>query len=303
MLPLRPVTPKCCLYRLLLVLCAATNIALASADASPPAHEVMQVKLHNPASNRSAYSLALLQAILERTAPQYPPYKLTVNDSRSGPQRGRSMVAVGQVANVYASGLREDSHTQDGSIIMLHQPIMKGLLGYRSAIIRRRDAERFAQAVREHKLRDLIIGQGRGWEDVYMLRYNQFTVEDSAHFDNLLKMLAYQRFDAVLLGTTEARQALAASPWRHELIVADAPMIYYPLGVVFHVSGTQPKLAQRLRDGLKRVIADGTLDALLEQHFAAAIAYIRAHASQLLTLSHPNPELVPELITPQLLQE
>jgi hypothetical protein len=303
MLPLRHDTPKLCLYRLLLVLCAAASIAFAHADTSAPARELMQIKLHNPASNRSAYSLALLQAILERTAPHYPPYKLTVNDARSGPQRGRTMVAAGRVANVYVSGLREDKFTQDGSIIMLRQPLMKGLLGYRSAIIRRRDAQRFAQAVRDDTLRDLVIGQGRGWEDVYMLRYNHFTVEDSAHYDNLLRMLAYQRFDAVFLGTTEAQQALAASPLRDELTVADAPIIYYPLGIVFHVSGSQPQLAQRLRDGLKLVIADGTLDALLEQHFAKAIAYIRAHESQLLVLSHPNPELLPELVTPQLLPE
>jgi hypothetical protein len=253
----------------------------------------------NP-NGRGRYELALLRAILKRTAANHPAYTLSLNSTPLGSSRGRQGVADGLIANVYVSALRQDHYTREKKLLLVRQPIANGLLGYRAAVILPQNRERYKHSTAQHKLRNLTIGQGRNWQDANILRHNHFTVDDSGWFENLFDMLVYQRFDAVFLGLLEVAQEVAASPLQEQLSIAYQPIIYYPLAMVFQVSGHNPKLAQRIEKGLEQVINDGTRDQLLEQHFGDAIQRIRNPNAQILVLEHPNATLMPDLIKPQL---
>ena len=277
-------------------------VPVSHAELAPPiqANAVMPVSLWASKSGRGEFELALLQAILERTKDHYPAYQFSVIHDSLGTQRGRQVIADGEQANVYVSGLREDNFTREQQILMVHQPTMKGLMGYRAAIIRADDAERYARAASESDLRSLVIGQGRDWEDAKILRFNHYTVNDNGRFNNLFEMLSYGRFDALLLGAAEANQELAASPLKAQLSVAGQPIIYYPHAMVFQVSGKYPELAQRIADGFKRLIQDGTHEQLLNQYFGDIIRHISDKNTRIIVLKHPNPSLMPELKQPLL---
>ncbi|WP_041521627.1 type 2 periplasmic-binding domain-containing protein [Gilvimarinus agarilyticus] len=263
----------------------------------------MSVSLWASKSGRGEFELALLKAILERTEQHYPPYQLSVMHDPLGTQRGRQVIADGELANVYVSGLREDDYTREQQILLVRQPTMKGLIGYRSAIIRTNDAERFAKAAADNDLRSLVIGQGRGWEDAKILRFNHYTVNDNGRFTNLFEMLNYGRFDALLLGAVEAKQELAASPLKAELSVAEQPIVYYPHAMVFQVSGKHPELAHRIAEGFEQLIQDGSHEQFLEQYFGDTIRHIRDKNTRIIVLKHPDPTLMPELAKPLLRQQ
>ncbi|MDO3386795.1 hypothetical protein QWI17_13190 [Gilvimarinus sp. SDUM040013] len=264
--------------------------------------DVMQVTLWGGKSGRTAYEHALLQQILIKTADRYPPYDLWVNNEHLGAERGRQVVANGQHANIYVSGLREDAYTDSGEIVVVPTPTMKGLMGYRSAIIRADDQERFALAVQQSELRELVVGQGNRWADAKVLRHNKFSVDDSGRYENLLSMLSYGRFDTVFFGVVEAPAELAASNMRDALSIAPQNVIYYPHAMVFQVSGQHPLLAKRVADGLAIVRRDGTLDRLLDEYFSDAIAHIKDPNTQIIVLEHPQPSIIPELTQPLLAQ-
>lgn len=280
-----------------LLLCSA-SLVKAQASAQPLADT--NVTLWASQSGRGRYELALLRAILERTSADYPSYTLSLNSAPMGSLRGRQNVADGLLANVYVSALRQDHFTRTKKLLLVPQPIAKGLLGYRAAVILPQNRERYKRSAAQYKLRNLTIGQGKSWQDASILRHNHFTVNDNGRFEHLFDMLVYRRFDAVLLGLLEIAQEVAASPLQAQLSIAYQPIIYYPLAMVFQVSGHNPKLAQRINTGLAQVIKDGTRDQLLEQHFGGAIRRIRDPNAQILVLEHPNATLMPELIKPQL---
>lgn len=260
----------------------------------------MHVTLWGGKSGRTAYEAELLHTILDTTAEQFPSYQYTVNNDLLGAQRGRQAVAEGELVNVYVSGLREDHYTQTGQLIAIELPTMNGLLGYRAAIVRKAEQAQMQSAAAQYRLRNLVIGQGKDWADADILRFNRFTVDDSGRYENLLDMLAYKRFDAVFLGLAEAQNELHASRAANELSILHELIIYYPHAMVFYVSGKQPMLAERIRQGLSQITVNGTLDRLLEKHFGDALDTIRSQNVNLLVLDHPNPGLAPGLQQPLL---
>jgi hypothetical protein len=282
---------------------ALTEPAATPQEQQPPSdNAIMRVTLWAGKNGRGRYEVALLRTILDRTADNYPAYQLSVNSSPFGTQRGRQVVADGEQANVYVSGLREDDYTRNRDILMIRRPVMKGLFGYRAAIIRQGDGARYAQSAQQHNLRDLTIGQGSHWEDAMILRYNNFTVNDNGRFENLFEMLAYGRFDAIFLGIAEIEPELAAAPLNDKLTIAYQPIIYYPHAMVFQVSGKHPQLSRRIKEGFAQISDDGTHDQLLEHYFGGAINRIRAANTNIFVLKHPTPSLMPELTQPMLIQ-
>lgn len=287
----------------MLLLCFSVPASPATPSKGTDTNEVMKVTIWAGKNGRGLYEVALLRAILDRTKEHYPSYQLTVNSDHLGTQRGRQVVADGHLANVYVSGLRQDDYIHNKRILLINKPTMNGLLGYRAAVIRQTDTERYAQSAAQHKLRDLTIGQGNSWSDVGILRHNHFTVNDSGRYENLFEMLAYGRFDAIFFGLAEIQQELAASKLQEQLTIAYQPIIYYPHAMVFQVSGNNPQLAKRIEEGLQILSADGSHEQLLEHYFGSTIKRIRDEHTRIIVLAHPIPTLIPELAQPVLAQQ
>jgi len=264
---------------------------------------IMEVNYWGGKNGRMAYELDVLRAALEASAEHFPAYQLTIDPSPLGALRGREMVAKGELLNIYVSGLRHDHLTEQGRIVMVPTPTMKGLLGYRSLIIRKGDHEKFKQITSIDQLQQLVIGQGRNWEDVVTLQHNQLRIDDSGRYENLLNMLNHHRFDTVLLGALEAPAVLAESGLNDQLMILPEMMVYYPHAMIFQVSGNAPLLVERLRLGMQVLEENGTLRQLVGRHFGETIDQLRRQKSHFIVLEHPTPEDLPSLIAPRLPRE
>lgn len=236
------------------------------------AEEVMHYKLWGSPDGRHGYQIELLKLAMEKTAGEYPAYTLTENNESMGSIRGRREVAKGALVNIYASPARFGRDSQDSKLITIPIPLLKGLLGYRKLIIRKADSEIFANIPNEEFLKSLKLGQGRGWPDIAVYRENGYQVVDSGLFPDLFLMLDQKRFDYLPLGIMEADRALRT--YASKLSTLDTVTsfyLYYPFPVFFHVSASEPLLAERLEKGLQTAVSDGSRNELFNRHFSSQL--------------------------------
>jgi hypothetical protein len=228
-------------------------------------------------TKRDDYQFAVLHLALGKTTPQFGPYQLTRVLRNYSTLRMRRELHLGEAINVNAGPWRPPG--QDGPLersIAVDVPILNGLLGLRSLLIRSEDLDKFRRIDSPAALKALNAGQGRNWVEVDMYRRAGYSVVDSGHVSTLVPMLANQRFDYLPLSVIEIDSVLASYPqYAGRLMAAPGILLTYPLPVVFHVSPRHPELARRLHRGLNMARRDGSLDALLLRFFSDELAAAR----------------------------
>ena len=239
---------------------------------------------------RDDYQVAALMLALQKTVPAYGPFSVERVVDIMSTSRSRREVHAGRRLNVHAGPWR-DVKAEDPfeRSIMMSTPIMGGLLGYRRLIVRRRDLPKFEKITTAAQLKKLVAGQGRGWVDVALLRKNGYPVVDSGNITTLLDMLVNQRFDYLPISVVEADIMMAQhAPMAETLALVPGLMLYYPFPVMFYVSPSQPRLAERVEAGLAAAKRDGSLDALIAQVFKTEIQHVKASAGRCFVLDNPG---------------
>nr|WP_324257653.1 hypothetical protein [Cellvibrio fontiphilus] len=240
---------------------------------------------------RDDYQVRLLRLALEKTRASHGEFRIVRVKARFSTPRVRRELSRGKIINVQVGPWRRLSQSLDRGAdpaIRIDIPIDKGLWGYRHVIIRRENLARFAAIEGARELRQMLAGQVRGWVDIDIYRANGFRVADSSNIGNLLAMLNAKRYDYVPMGIVEAPLLLASKGEKAEqMLVAPAPLIYFPLPFVFYLSIHEPEMAQRLEQGLRVAQADGSFDALFAQTFAAELEMIRAYQGGYIQLDNP----------------
>jgi len=178
--------------------------------------------------------------------------------------------------------------------IMVPHPIMKGILGYRLLIIRKADAEQFAAITSAEGLRRWRMGIPATWADASLFRHNGYTVVEKGSFDELFQRLENNEFDYVTFGANEVADVFATRAAQSgKLIIEPGLVVYYPFPLVFYVNPANTALAERVREGLKIIIANGELDRLFNRHYGAQLEQLALRARTRITLE--NPLLPPEM--------
>lgn len=147
---------------------------------------------------------------------------------------------------------------------MLHPikiSLMKDLNNYRVFLIRKSDQKRFNKIKTLDDLRLFRAGQGTTWPDTKILKSNQLPVITAMHYQLLFDMLAANRFDYFPRGLNEI--------WDEEKIHADKDfaieqnlMLHYHRPLYFFTNKKNIALANRIEQGLKIAIEDGSFDEL-----------------------------------------
>ena len=186
--------------------------------------------------------------------------------------------------------------TREKTLRPIRIPLFKGLLGYRSLLIRKEDQARFAAVKTQADLTQYTAGQGADWPDTAILRNNQLPLIEGTTHDNLYKMLAAHRFDYFPRGITETREE-AALIKLHDVMVEPHLILYYPTAMYFFVHNDNDELAQRLEKGLKQVIKCGDYDKLFYAlpRVQAALTELNDDKRTIITLT--NPDLSDDTIT------
>ena len=240
----------------------------------------------SPGDARDAYPLKLLQLALDKV--DATKYVLRVSDQPM--LQGRSLLELSQGGAVRVVWSMT-SIKREAELLPIRIPIYKGLISWRLALVREDRSELLAAVRNLSDLRRFVAGQGHDWPDTDILRGNGIEVVDVPLYDSLFRMLVLGRFDYFPRSVHEiwAEEELH----RKDGIVIDQHLlIRYPSAFYFFVNKQDEALAETIRIGLERALADGSFDKLFCQQFAQRIA--QARLPQRTTIELFNPILPPQ---------
>ncbi|MDP2745748.1 hypothetical protein [Pseudomonas sp.] len=237
---------------------------------------------------RYDYHWRVLRAALEVTRSKYGDYRLEPGQ----PMSEKLQVVEMQRPQVGLNTLVLDAtQSLEEALLPVKIPVDKGLLGYRVFLIQAEDQPRFAGVQSLEQLRQLRFGQQREWSDVAVYRAAGLPVVTGSSYEGLFHMLMLRRFDAFGRGVSEVSGELAH--WRTQypqMAIERELLLYYPLPVYFWFARTdEGRLrAQRVEEGMLALIADGTLDRLFTEEYAATIEQLGLDRRRTLRIANPH---------------
>jgi hypothetical protein len=241
---------------------------------------------------RYEYHWEILRTALEKTQAGWGPYRLVASERM--PERRQVFElehATGKLTVMYLSTTPE----LERALVPVRIPVDRNLGGYCVLLVRRDERERFAAVRTLDDLRRFRVGLGFGWIDVDILRASGFEVVTGTSYEGLFEMLVHRRFDVFLRAATEVLDEYAERKGRlPELAIEENLLVYYPLPMYFWFSRTDEgrRLAARAEEGMRRMLADGSYDAIFDRYQRHKIETLRLRQRRRLDL--PNPLLGPE---------
>lgn len=278
--------------------------SFAADDGSPMVYRYWDLKA---SQNRDQYQFELLKLALEKTRSTYGDYELIQVDRKITSLRASREVSRGKIMNIEAApNWTTDtvpSELRKAQRIAVKIPILQGLLGYRRLVIRKNDVEKFNRITSATQLQQLVAGQGKDWEDVFIYRANGYAVNDEADYYNLFAMLVAGRFDYIPLSALEAEDFVRKfGQYSHDVMIAPDILIYYPFPVLFQTSMHHPRLAERVEKGLIQARNDGSMNKLFRAHFSADISKLRTTKNRIFILENKRVPTELRLAEPMLIK-
>jgi len=187
------------------------------------------------------------------------------------------------------------SKSREALLLPVRVPLYKGLFGQRVFIIRKQDQPRFSRVKTLDDLKELVAGQGIHWPDVDIFEANNLRVTTASRVDSLFKMLRAGRFDYYPRAVTEAWFELERQQ-DETLAVEESLMLIYPTAVYYFVNPGNTELANRIENGLERLIDSGKFDAFFYSHprIKEGLAALGQSPRRIIHLKNPYlPDIMP----------
>lgn len=185
--------------------------------------------------------------------------------------------------DIYFAG---HSNERAEKLIQIPYPLTQGLLGLRVLVVK--DAQQTPATEADLK-QQWQLGSGLNWFDTDILQRGGFNVVES-DYDNLWRMLERGRFDAFARGVGEAFVELDIQAQQGRQFTIDPHwLIAYPADFFIYVNKDNPQLAAQIEAGLLNAQANGSLDALYQNHPAITEArtWLANTDYQLIWLDNP----------------
>ena len=212
---------------------------------------------------RYPYIDALLSSILAAT-PELG--KTTVTRSAISMTRSRTLLELRK--GIHITVMAEVAQPSwDENLLAIPIPIRKGILGFRIFMIHQDNKEKMQAIKTLDDLKLLTTGSGAQWVVTAPLKQAGFSVETGSHYDGLFGMLSKGRFQTFSRGIGEAYKEINLQKKNYsDLMVDENVLLRIPLVAFFYVSPKYPKLAERIKIGLLRLIKNNTFDDLFYKY-------------------------------------
>jgi hypothetical protein len=210
-------------------------------------------------------------------------FQLQPSDTAMPQGRALQQLAAGENVDVVWS---MTSKERELKLRPIRIPIDKGLLGWRLFLINKSNAATFARVKTLDDLRKLQAGQGHDWPDTEILRYNGLTVQGSASYEGLFKMLRAKRFDYFprsIIEIWDEQNAYGATDFEIEKTV----LLHYPTAFYFFVNKNNRALAKTVETGLNAAIQNGKFEKLFQQTYGDVLQRAHVHTRTKLQLANP----------------
>jgi len=233
---------------------------------------------------RFDYALDLLKLALSKVGPDYRVElaEFPMNQERQilELEGARSI----DVAPVPTSAERE------ARLLAVYIPINRGVLGWRLGLIRKGDAARIADVASLEDLKRVRLAQGLHWPDTEILRANGIPVITGPSYEGLFKMIIGSRFDYFPRSVMEIWNEQASNA--EALEVEPRIALHYPNYASYYMLNRgNTRLAEIIRQGLEKALADGSADLLFDKHHGESLR--RAQLDKRIIIELKNPLVTP----------
>lgn len=271
--------------RLALVLLAlATALPSAAYATSASRWIVRHPAMHAVGDHRAEYPVAVLRLALERAGVAADLVPSTVAMEQ---ERAIRALSQGQLIDVMWT---VSTPERERRLQPVRIPIDRGLIGWRVLAVRRDDLAHFRRIREIGELATMVGAQGHDWPDLAILQANGLRTVASPSYESLFELLRRGRIDYVARGAGEIVPELDARDGRG-LAVEPLLLLHYPAAQYFFVRPGNDALASMLERGLRRALADGSLDALFERTYGPDLERLDLAGRHRLRLA--NPQLPP----------
>lgn len=259
-------------------------------------HAIITVPIYgepNPADTNYFY-VGLLELALTKTVPRYGTFDIQQLHTYIGTERLRLMLASDQELDVIWS---TSNRQREELLRAVPVNLLRGLNEYRVLLVTDENASRFTEVKSLNDLKRIKVGSGDHWQDTLVLKHNELPVVGFWDYETMIPMLKAGRFDYVSRGMHEVWREIK---YNDGVQVAQDVMLYYQLPVHYFVNKKNDKLANRILEGLKLAIEDGSYYDLFFAVPSHRMGYDRLQEMEAIVIELENPTATdkPEMITP-----
>ncbi len=208
---------------------------------------------------RSRYTQRLLELVLQRA---YLTYRVELHPVRM--QQGRAIVRLKNNEGIDVISTMT-SIERENDMLPIRIPIDKGMIGWRLLLINKNSEARFKAVSTLAALKKMTAGQGNDWPDTAIMRANGLNVYGTSNYESLFNMLESERIDYFPRAVTEIWSE--AELYEQRLMVEPGIVLRYPTALYFFVRKGNARLAIDIREGLEKMIADGSFEKKLFQEY------------------------------------
>lgn len=234
---------------------------------------------HYQQQARYEFGLKVLDLALSKLGEDYQIIGPATQEMNEG--RGELLVTEGILDVEFMSATLQ----RESKMIPVRIPVYQGLLGLRLLLVKPELNVLIQEIDSLEGLRKFTGGHGTHWGDLPVYEANGLKVETATQYDNLFKMLQYDRFDYFHRGVNEiwAEQ----ERFSEQFVVADNIMLYYPQPVYFFVSKERPELARKIEKGFTLALNDGSYKALFQGYYSDMLQRADLASRKLIVLQNP----------------
>ncbi|WP_048692232.1 hypothetical protein [Catenovulum maritimum] len=237
----------------------------------------------SPIDVRGNYASGLLIEALTLYAPGK--YNVIFSEPMNEARAERQMHDGTNVHVMWAAARKEWNE----SLIVIKQPLLKGLLGQRVLLINKHKQPLFDQITNINELKKLKLGTGHVWSITRIFEQNNFNLVTSSNYEGLFKMLELGRFDYFPRGVNEVIEEFNSRSKNYpNMVIEQNILLQTDLPVYYYVTPSEPKLAEDIAVGLDRLVKNGGFDKLFKQHFSQLQQELQLAKRRVFTIASPH---------------
>lgn len=240
--------------------------------------------VQNQKDKRKLYEVEILKLALDKTVKKYGKYKL-VPGPKMNLKRAIHLLETNKIKN-FLLKLSASEKLMD-KFIYTKFPVDRGVTGYRVSFISPKLKNDLKSYDTIEEIKKLSIGQGYGWLDNDILRYNGFKVKDISSYEGLFNMVSRGRIDFFSRGINEVLGEYKAFSHIKNLDFDRTFILYYPLPRFFFSHKSNKEAVKRVEEGLILAYEDGSLDKVFDKYYKKSIDFLDIEKRKIYKFENP----------------
>lgn len=238
---------------------------------------------------RARYIENLMVRALRISQKEYGPFSINRLDIEIPSHWVLHALEEGKLINV---SVAMTSNEWENKAIPIRIPVRRGIFKYRLLLVHKDNLKHFQKVANVQQLKELSVGLKRGWTTRTMLETLDFNIVEADSYDMIFEMLQAKGFDYTIRGIHEAFEEIRLRRrFYDDLTVEPNILLHMPAPSYFFVSPKYPRIAERLKYGLEKMVESGELKQLFEQAFSKYIDMLDLKNRRVIEVGNP---LLPE---------